>query len=95
MRAGEIDLVAEIAGIVVFVEVKARRRPVDARPADSVTAYKRRRMMRAALAWLARRGWSDRPCRFDVVEVWFGGAGLEEVRHLDDAFRPGIDDGIC
>ena len=87
MRCGEIDLIGEIGGLVVFVEVKTRSGPGYGRPAEAVTAVKRQRMARAALAFLKGRGWLDRPCRFDVVEVMDRGGRVARVRHIPDAFR--------
>lgn len=87
-RLGEIDLVLLDGPVVVFVEVKTRSLRGFGRPADAVTADKRRRLERLAAWFLARRGWSERLCRFDVVEVEPGRAGLT-ARHLRDAFRPG------
>ena len=86
IRLGEIDLVAIDGDLVVFVEVKTRRGFGYGRPAESVTPTKRRRMARTALAFLARRGWHERPTRFDVVEILVGSGG-SEIRHLRDAFR--------
>lgn len=86
-REGEVDIVALDGEVVVFVEVKTRSGEPIAPPAESVTAGKRRKLARAALAWLARRGWLERRCRFDVVEVISRGPNRAEVRHLRDAFR--------
>src|SRR5439155_14493815 len=47
-RAGEIDLVAEEAGTLVFVEVKARCSLFCGRPSEAVDARKRARLIRAA-----------------------------------------------
>jgi putative endonuclease len=88
-RFGEIDIVASVDGIVVFVEVKTRTGTGRARPAEAVTPRKRARMARVALSWLQRRGWLDRRCRFDVVEVWVTGAEAHRVHHVADAFRLG------
>jgi putative endonuclease len=88
-RFGEIDIVAVGGDLVVFVEVKTRTGSGAARPAEAVTPRKQARMARVALAWLQRRGWLDRRCRFDVVEVWVAGAEAHRVRHLPDAFRLG------
>ena len=85
-RVGEIDLVAEDGELLVFVEVKARGGEGFGRPAESITAAKRRRLTRVARWFLAERNADERRCRFDVVEV----VG-PEVRHLVDAFRPGWD----
>jgi len=87
-RCGEIDLVALDGEQVVFVEVKARRGRGFGLPAEAVGRHKRRRIGRVALAFLQRRGWLERRCRFDVVEVFVrGGAGSADVRHIVDAFR--------
>jgi len=86
-RFGEIDLIAERGDLVVFVEVKTRLGPRYGDPAAAVTPRKRQRMARVAQAYLQLRGWADRPCRFDVVEVRGDGAGEFRVRHLADAFR--------
>jgi putative endonuclease len=87
LRGGEIDLIAEQDGVVVFVEVKTRSGAGFGRPAESVTVVKRHRLARVALAYLKRRGWLERRSRFDVVEVFAGAEGLKEVRHIRDAFR--------
>lgn len=89
LRLGEIDLIAVGAGLVVFVEVKARGGEGWGQPAEAVTARKRERMARVAAVWLARRGEAEAecPCRFDVVEVWSDGAGVSRVNHIVDAFR--------
>ena len=87
-RCGEIDLIARDGRVVVFVEVKTRTGNAFGSPAEAVTALKRRRIARAASVFLARSDWSDRPCRFDVVEVVPVGAGWR-VTHIPDAWRTG------
>ena len=86
-RFGELDLIALDGELVVFVEVKTRRSGATGRPADSVTPRKRHRMAKLALAYLSRRGWLERRCRFDVVEVIAGGVAKARVHHIVDAFR--------
>ncbi len=88
VRHGEIDLVAEEGGVLVFVEVKTRRTPAHGRPWEAVIPRKQARLVRVALAYLARHGMFDRPCRFDVVEVLSDGGEGSDVRHIRDAFRP-------
>lgn len=85
-RCGEIDLVAELGALLVFVEVKTRSGLAFGRPAEAVGRAKRRRLCRAAEAWLAWRRMAHRRCRFDVVEV-FRERGRNRIRHLEDAFR--------
>ncbi len=68
-KAGEIDLVAEEGGALVFVEVKSRSSLGFGRPSEAVDGRKQARLRRAAEAYLQRCSALERPCRFDVVEV--------------------------
>lgn len=88
-RAGEIDLIAEDRGVVVFVEVKTRTGTGFGEPWEAVGPAKRQRLARAAAAFLQSAA-TDREeplCRFDVVEVIVGVSGPPRVRHWRDAFR--------
>jgi len=86
-RLGEIDLIAEDGTVLVFVEVKARRGSGFGRPAEAVDRRKQQRLGRVATLYLQRRGWLERSCRFDVVEILAGSDGRYRVEHLVDAFR--------
>jgi putative endonuclease len=67
---GEIDLVAEEGQVLVFVEVRRRRTGSAGAAAESVTARKRARVVRAARRWLARRPRrAAMEVRFDVVAL--------------------------
>ncbi len=87
-KCGEIDLVARDGPVVVFVEVKTRTQNGFGHPAEAVTRTKRVRLVRTASLFLAKSGWGDKPCRFDVVEVFPVGTGWR-FSHIPDAFRPG------
>lgn len=84
-RAGEIDVVAEDRGTVVFVEVKERRGESHGQAVEAVTLEKRRRILRAAHVYAAQRGLSNRSIRFDVVAIDWGPDG-PRVRHDAGAF---------
>lgn len=80
-RWGELDLVMETTGTIVFVEVRYRQRADFGGAAASVDARKRGRLARAAGDYLVRHGLGDRPARFDVVALgpddrvdWIAGA---------------------
>lgn len=78
---GEIDLVVEKAGAIVFVEVKARAGDAD----EFLThaAINRQRITRAAHYWLARHpAESGKDFRFDVILLAPG----RWPRHLINAF---------
>ncbi len=73
-RMGEIDLVANDHGTLVFVEVKYRTRPGFGGAAASVNRGKQARLILSArffLPALTRRFYADRtpPCRFDVITL--------------------------
>lgn len=68
-RHGEIDIVADDRGTIVFVEVKARATREFGGAAEAVTPFKQRRLVSMAVDYLARRRLTDRPCRFDVVTI--------------------------
>ena len=67
---GEIDLVMREGNTLAFVEVRYRRSTRFGGAAASVTRAKRRKLARAAQAWIgAHRAHARSPCRFDVVAV--------------------------
>ena len=89
-RGGEIDLVMLDGAAVVFVEVRYRANPAFGGGAASVGAGKRRRLVRAAQAFLLRHPHhADAPCRFDVVAA-SGDPATPMLEWLQDAFR--VDD---
>lgn len=88
VKGGELDLVTEHRGVIVFTEVRARRTNRYGSAAESVTPTKAGRLRRAALAYLLReRGRDDLPCRFDVVTVSGNEAG-GTLAHLENVELP-------
>lgn len=90
-RLGELDLVmadghGRNAG-VVFVEVRYRADARHGGGAASVDVHKRRKLVRAAQAFLlAHPQYANAPCRFDVVEA-DGDPAAPRLNWLRDAFR--------
>jgi putative endonuclease len=81
-RHGEIDLVAEEGGTLVFAEVRMRSGARFGGAAESVTAAKRARLVAAARLYLSRRPEAD--CRFDVLLL--DALDPERVEWIRDAF---------
>jgi putative endonuclease len=81
-QSGEIDVVAEGPGLLVFCEVKTRRGDAHGTPAAAVDGPKQLRLRRLAGAYL--RATPHRPCRvrFDVVTVVWPRRGQPRVEHL-------------
>jgi len=80
-RHGEIDLIAEDEGTVVFVEVRSRASDGFGGAAESITAAKRSRLLAAAKLYLSGRPQAH--CRFDVFLVE---GEPRQVRWIRDAF---------
>ncbi len=78
---GELDLVLAGEGVIVFCEVKTRSSAAFGSPAEAVGPQRRRRLRRAAAAWLAVSGERAPRVRFDVAAVLPG-----SVEILADAF---------
>ena len=87
-RFGEIDLIAQDEGTVVFVEVKTKTDCRFGDPAEMVTAQKQRRLVSMAEEYVSCHALHSAPCRFDVVAV---DASIQPARITvyKDAFRPG------
>ena len=88
-RYGEIDIVAEDEGTIVFVEVKAREDVRFGTAAEQVTRNKQRKVVSRAVEYLARKRVTDRPCRFDVVAIDFAGTPAQTITVYADAFEAG------
>ena len=73
VRGGEIDLICDDHGCLVFVEVRLRTQSAFGGAAASITEAKQRRLILAARHYLA--GKREQPCRFDAVLL----SGLTEA----------------
>ena len=80
-RLGEIDLIAEEDGTVVFAEVRLRSSAGFGGAAESITGAKRSRLLAAARLYLSGR--PEAHCRFDVFLVE---GEPRQVRWIRDAF---------
>lgn len=80
-RFGEIDLICEEGGTLVFVEVRKRSNQRFGGAAESITAAKRDKLLATARIYLASLK-RDMPCRFDAILI--DGAG--RIDWIRDAF---------
>ena len=88
IRGGEIDIIAEKGGYVIFVEVKTRSGKGFGSPEEAVTYTKQQRVIKAAQVYMQRLG--DVPVRFDVIAVEGhmenGRFRSENIMHIENAF---------
>jgi putative endonuclease len=85
-RHGEIDIVADDAGTIVFVEVRARANADCGSAAETITDAKQRKVTARAVEYLARRRLTDRPCRFDVVAIDHATSAAPDITVYPHAF---------
>jgi putative endonuclease len=86
---GELDLVADDAGVCVFVEVRSRTGTALGHPLETITPEKQRRVIRSARLYLAELAAPAAGYRFDVVAVTFDpeGHAAPELVHIPAAFE--------
>ncbi len=83
---GEVDIVAEDRGCIVFVEVKTRSNLSYGLPAESIGVKKRHKISLVASYYLKSKNIKQRDSRFDVVSI-VSSDGVDRVELIKDAFE--------
>ena len=81
-KFGEIDIIAQIGNVTVFVEVKQRKDEQFGRPEDWVTPQKKNRIIPAAKRYLFEKENYNDYFRFDVIAIT-----ANEIIHMENAFE--------
>lgn len=74
IRGGEIDIVAKDKDTLVFIEVKTRWSHEYGPPAESMTPWKIKFLLKTARFYIQKIGWGDKEYRLDFVGVDFSGS---------------------
>lgn len=82
---GELDIIAEKDGMLIFIEVKTKKFGDFGDPIHWITRGKQKQMGRIARGYLYERNITDRDCRFDVVLVTWE-QGLWKIDLIENAF---------
>lgn len=77
---GEIDIIAQKGGALVFVEVKKRKSGLYGGGAAAVDMRKRQRIIKTAQSYIMYMT-EEKEMRFDVIEILDG-----EISHIENAF---------
>ena len=80
-KLGEIDIIAQIADITVFVEVKDRQTKRFGMPREAVTPYKQKKVRLVATQYMQSHKLWDKKVRFDCIEI-LG----DTITHIENAF---------
>lgn len=86
-RGGEIDLVGNDAGTLVFFEVRYRGCGSLAGAAESITYTKQKRLLRAAAFYLHKHGLWNAYCRIDVVAIAPGESRKYRIQWIKNAIQ--------
>ena len=86
VSSAEIDIVAEIDGVIVFVEVKTRSDINHGLPIEAVNLRKQKKIIEAASVFLQDENYFDKPCRFDVIEIYSDGVKFSALQ-IENAFE--------
>ena len=88
-RYGEIDLIAQDAAYLAFVEVKTRKSAHFSEAREAVSPSKMHKLRQTAEIYLSLHE-TERQPRFDVIEI-YAPQGVHtkrpEILHLEDAFQ--------
>lgn len=85
-RFGEIDIIAEERGCLVFVEVKKRASGRFGGPLSAIDKRKKEHLIKTALGYLKEKGAFNKRARFDVV-----GIEGDRMQIIKNAFLLGED----
>jgi putative endonuclease len=81
-QLGEIDIIAEHQGCIVFIEVKSRSGSEYGLPREAVGFAKQKRYSQLAMQYIKAYNLFGIKARFDVIEVT-----SEGINHIENAFE--------
>jgi putative endonuclease len=84
-RRTEIDIIAEIEGKLIFVEVKTRSSNDFSNPEEAVTLKKQDSIARAAGAYILKVN-HEWLIRYDVIAIVLQADDTYQIQHFEDAF---------
>ncbi|MCL5784756.1 MAG: YraN family protein [Patescibacteria group bacterium] len=73
IRGGEIDIIARDKDELVFVEVKTRYSHEFGSPAEAITPWKIKFLIKTAAFYVQKINWGDKPYRLDALLIDFVG----------------------
>lgn len=82
---GEIDIIAQDQGVLVFLEVKSRKNLAFGYPSEAIGYKKQLNISKAAITYIKQNNLFNTPMRFDVVEI-LG----DDIKLIKDAFSSNI-----
>ncbi len=85
-RAGEMDLIVEQDGTLIFVEVRTRRGTAAGTPEESITPVKAQRLITVAETYRQEQPGAPESWRIDIIAIEVGERGrLVRLDHIPHA----------
>lgn len=89
-RRAEIDIIGKKNGLIIFFEVKTRSNTFYGPPELFVSRRKKQLMADASIFYLQQVGHTG-DFRFDIISIVIKNANEYKLRHIVDAFFPGLN----
>ncbi len=83
----EIDIIADLNGTIVFVEVKTRSSVDFGQPEEFVSFKKEQHLEFASSVYIDMKNHQGE-IRFDIIAIVFENEHLYKINHIEDAFWP-------
>jgi len=92
---GEIDIICEYRGNIIFVEVKTRRSDKFGYPEEAINFNKQRKIIKNALCYLAKYNLWKINHYFDVIFVSISNhEDVKRIKHIRNAFYLDNEQGL-
>ena len=86
---GEIDIVAERRGTIIFIEVKTRRSDGFGPPYNLITRKKKKKLIQCTFSYFGLKGTKDKPRQIDIISVELDNASgnVKQIEHFENAIE--------
>ncbi|MDR1270741.1 MAG: YraN family protein [Planctomycetaceae bacterium] len=86
MPEGELDIVARNGSVLVFLEVKTRRKQKFGEPSETVKEAKRQRQITIARQFMSICRITNVQVRFDIISIFWPADAPPSIQHIENAF---------
>ncbi len=87
VAGGELDLIADDQGVLVFIEVKARRDQHFGGAAYAISSRKKQQIIKLAACYLSQHSLTNQHCRFDAILIDGSHEDSLQLTHIEQAFE--------
>lgn len=85
-KYGELDIIAENEGDLVFIEVKTRTTESHGSAEEAVTVSKQQQIIKLAMIYISENELFDKSVRFDVVSILLNKRKAVKINLIKHAF---------